>query len=71
MLVDADTAGDKLRNQIKQELPNATQLYTRRMYREVAETPMEHLIKILTDAHFDIKLEYLLQYKQQSPKTDI
>jgi len=54
ILTDADEPGMKLRNQLKQELPNARHLYTRKMYREVARTPQEYLAKILHDAHFAI-----------------
>lgn len=59
ILVDADTSGMKLRNQLKQELPNATHLYTRRMYREVARTPLDFLAKVLMDAHFDVDDRWL------------
>lgn len=61
VLVDADGAGNKLRQQLKQELPNARHLYTRKMYREVATTPMDHLARILADAHFEIHEEYLAE----------
>ncbi|MEW9671792.1 toprim domain-containing protein [Ammoniphilus sp. 3BR4] len=61
VLVDADGAGNKLRQQLKRELPNARHLYTRRMYREVATTPLEHLAKILDDAHFAVHEEYLIE----------
>jgi toprim domain protein len=54
ILVDADAPGMKLRNQLKQELPNAKHLYTRKMYREVARTPLDVLAKLLSDAHFVI-----------------
>lgn len=54
ILVDADAAGNHLRKQLKQELPNAKDLYTRKSYREVAGTPLEYLAKILSDAHFAI-----------------
>lgn len=54
ILVDADESGMKLRNQLKQELPNAQHLYTRRMYREVATTPLDVLASILDSAHFDV-----------------
>jgi toprim domain protein len=60
ILVDADAPGMKLRNQLKQELPNAHHLYTRRMYREVARTPMDYLARILMEAHFDIDERWLL-----------
>ncbi len=59
ILVDADSPGNKLRNQLRQELPNATHLYTRKMYREVASTPAEHLAKIFHDAHFEVDERYL------------
>lgn len=59
ILVDADDSGNKLRNQLKQELPNAIHLYTRKIFREVAETPIDHLVKILSDAHFELKPEYI------------
>ncbi|MCY0887285.1 MAG: toprim domain-containing protein [Alicyclobacillaceae bacterium] len=54
ILVDADAPGDKLRQQLRRELPNARHLYTRRMYREVARTPLEYLLKILAEAHFAV-----------------
>jgi len=59
ILTDADDSGNKLRGQLKQELPNARHLYTRKMYREVATTPTEHLVEILHKAHFAIKEHYL------------
>lgn len=59
ILVDADDSGMKLRNQLKQELPNAKHLYTRKVYREVARTPEEHLARILADAHFDVEERWL------------
>lgn len=55
VLVDADYAGNKLRKQLKQILPNAIHLYTRKMYKEIATTPEDHLLKILSDAHFLVK----------------
>ncbi|MCF8566385.1 toprim domain-containing protein [Alicyclobacillus tolerans] len=59
ILVDADESGMKLRNQLKQELPNAHHLYTRKMYREVARTPMEYLAKLFQDAHFAVDARWL------------
>jgi toprim domain protein len=61
ILVDADEPGNKLRNRLKQELPNARHLYTRKIYREVARTPIDHLAKVLFDAHFEVKEECLLE----------
>lgn len=60
ILVDADDSGNRLRNQLKQALPNAKHLYTRRVYREVAHTPTEYLAKILHDAHFEVRPEFFL-----------
>lgn len=54
ILVDADASGDKLRNQLKQVLPGARHLYTKRVYREVAVTPREELARILHKAHFEL-----------------
>jgi toprim domain protein len=64
ILVDADTPGMKLRNQLKQELPNAAHLYTRRMYREVARTPLDFLAQVLMDAHFDVDDRWLFPESQ-------
>jgi len=55
VLADADDAGNKLRRQIKQEFPNAHHLYTRKVYREVAATPLAHLAEVLANAHFNVK----------------
>lgn len=55
ILTDADEPGDKLRRQIHREFPNAIHLYTHRMYREVACTPVEVLVNILERAHFAVK----------------
>lgn len=55
VLVDADEAGNKLRRNIKQLFPNFRHLYTRKVYREVANTPTDEIAKILDKAHFIIK----------------
>ncbi|PWK16391.1 hypothetical protein [Tumebacillus permanentifrigoris] len=59
VLVDADDPGNKLRSILKRELPNARHLYTRRLYREVATTPLEHLAEILHRVHFEVRAELL------------
>lgn len=59
ILVDADEAGEKLRKQLKRELPQAEHLYIDRMYREVATAPMNHLATVLLGANIDIHTEYL------------
>lgn len=57
VLVDADASGEKIRKQITRELGNVHSLYTQRMYREVATTPLEYLNQILLKAHFKVKVE--------------
>lgn len=56
VLLDADDAGDKARRLFKQEFPNVRHLYTHRMYREVATTPLNVLAQILENAHFAVKI---------------
>ena len=60
VLVDADKSGMRLRGQLRKELPNARHLFTRRMYREVARTPLEHLARILAEAHFEVDPNWLV-----------
>lgn len=48
ILVDADESGEKLRRQLKRELPNATHLYTEKEYRQIEDTPLNYLAKILS-----------------------
>lgn len=59
ILVDADESGNKLRTRLKQELPNARHLYTRKMYREVANSPLPFLAELLARAHFQIDPTFL------------
>lgn len=47
VLVDADDSGEKLRRQLKRELPNATHLYTEKVYGQVETTPYDYLAQIL------------------------
>ena len=56
VLLDADHSGDKARRLFKQEFPNVRHLYTHRMYREVATTPLNVLAQILEGAHFAVKV---------------
>ena len=56
VLLDADEPGDKARRLFKQEFPNVRHLYTHRMYREVATTPLHVLAQILEGAHFVVKI---------------
>lgn len=56
VFLDADDAGDKARRLFKQEFPNVRHIYTHRMYREVATTPINLLIQILEGAHFVVKI---------------
>ncbi|BCJ87617.1 toprim domain-containing protein [Effusibacillus dendaii] len=57
IFVDADDSGNKLRSQLKRELPNAKHLYTRKIYRQVQDTPLEHLAEVLFKAKFEVVLE--------------
>lgn len=59
VLVDADHAGNKLRKQLKHYLPNAHHLYTRKMYGEVASTPLEHIAYILDQANIEVNSNLL------------
>lgn len=55
ILVDADDPGNKLRKRINQEIPEVRHLYTHKMYREIATTPLDVLAEILEHAHFAVK----------------
>ncbi|HET7627546.1 MAG TPA: toprim domain-containing protein [Bacillales bacterium] len=63
ILVDADSAGNKLRRQLKRELPNAKHLYIRKMHKEVARTPVPDLIKVLEHAHFQVNDDPLIKHE--------
>lgn len=54
ILVDADDAGEKLRKQLKRELPNAIHLYTQKVYGQVETTPFDYLAYILR-RHFIVR----------------
>jgi toprim domain protein len=54
VLVDADDAGEKLRRQLTQEIPHAEHLYITMLHREVAETPLNYLTRILRAAKFKV-----------------
>lgn len=58
VLFDADESGNKLRRSIKILFPNLKHLYTRKMYREVATTPLAEIKEILQNAHFNVKEWY-------------
>lgn len=55
LFVDADDSGNKLRKRITQEIPDVQHLYTHKMYREIATTPLDVLAEILEHAHFEVK----------------
>lgn len=59
ILVDADEAGEKLRRQLKRELPNAKHLYIDKVYREVESAPNFHLASVLLKGNIDIYVEHL------------
>lgn len=54
ILVDADEAGEKLRKQLKRELPNATHLYTQKVFGQVELTPLDYLAQVLR-GYFNVK----------------
>src|SRR5690625_394575 len=47
ILVDEDESGNKLRNQLIQELPHAEHIFIDKLYKEVAETPVDVLATAL------------------------
>ncbi|TDQ40469.1 toprim domain-containing protein [Aureibacillus halotolerans] len=55
VLVDADDAGEKLRKQLRIELPHAKHLYVDRVYREVATTPADYLASLMAQANITVK----------------
>lgn len=59
ILVDTDDSGEKLRKQLKRELPRAMHLYVDKAYREVESSPDFHVAAILLKANIDIHIEYL------------
>lgn len=69
VLLDADDSGDKARRLFKQEFPNVRHVYTHRMYREVATTPLNVLAQILEGAHFIVKMpeEDVLSSERHAP----
>lgn len=59
VFVDADRSGDTIRKLFKRLYPEAAHLYTDRLYREVATTPVKLLAGILAAANFKIHSSYL------------
>lgn len=59
ILVDADKSGDKIRQTLKREFPNAVHLYIDKAYRQVANTPYFLLASVLLMANIDVHSEYL------------
>jgi len=55
VLVDADEAGNRLRQNIRHLFPNFHHLYTHRKYKEVASTPTQEISRILDNAHFLVR----------------
>lgn len=54
ILVDADPSGERLRKQLKRELPNATHIYTQKEYGQVETTPYDYLAQVLGE-YFVVK----------------
>jgi toprim domain protein len=55
ILTDADKAGERLRARLREFYPEAHHIFTLRMYREVATTPVPELARQLTRAFFQVK----------------
>jgi len=70
VFVDADESGNKLRRLIKNEFPEVIHLYTQKIYREVATTPIEYLAQILERAHFEVKPDVVEEAKYNSMLTN-
>lgn len=59
ILVDEDSAGISLRNQLTAELPHAQQIHVSEEYREVATTPENVLATLLVSKHIKVNPFYL------------
>ncbi|QBG57724.1 hypothetical protein D2M30_3424 [Bacillus amyloliquefaciens] len=53
ILTDADDSGEKLRKQLKRELPEARHICIDRTYRQVESCPVHHLASVLIRAGLD------------------
>lgn len=54
IFTDEDFSGKKLRTQLSEDFPSAVHLHTSKMYREVADTPLDVLSEILERAGFAV-----------------
>lgn len=61
ILADADYAGEKLRKQLKRELPNANHIYIDKVYREVATTPEYQLATALLSKNINVDPKFLIK----------
>ncbi|AXH99728.1 hypothetical protein DV702_08275 [Sporosarcina sp. PTS2304] len=59
VFMDADNSGESIRKLFKQLYPEATHLYTDRLYREVETTPNKVLANVLVAANFKVHSKYL------------
>ncbi|WP_082786631.1 toprim domain-containing protein [Bacillus atrophaeus] len=59
ILVDADESGEKLRKQLKRELPDACHLYIDRTFKEVAAAPSRHIASVLLRANINVHTNFL------------
>jgi len=55
VFTDQDDSGKKLRAQLAEDFPYAIHLYTRRMFTQVANTPLNVLADILEKAGFQVR----------------
>ncbi|UYZ13028.1 hypothetical protein A6764_19960 [Brevibacillus sp. WF146] len=55
VFTDEDHSGKKLRRQLSDDFPHAQHLYTKRMFAQVANTPLDVLAEILERAGFQVQ----------------
>lgn len=60
-LFDEDYSGDRLRALMKREYPEAHNLRTLSLYKQVEATPRKYLARILLAANFKIHTAYLIE----------
>ncbi|RKQ88807.1 toprim domain-containing protein [Brockia lithotrophica] len=65
IFVDADEPGNRLRRLLGRWFPRAKHLYTRKIYREIAHTPLAYLARVLDEAHFAVREEWLLAWERK------
>ncbi|MBE3563628.1 MAG: hypothetical protein IMX05_07925 [Hydrogenibacillus schlegelii] len=70
VFVDADFSGERIRRAVAEALPEARHLFTRKMYREIATTPLVHLAEVLMRAHFAVDLQAVRRVVEAEAEAD-